>query len=189
MSPQYIAIIIVQSIVILIGVIFLIANRFEKSMDRKADHQSELPIHPDDIIFLGDSITEEGRWDEIYPDLPIKNRGIAADTTEGVLSRLESIVAGKPAKIFLMIGTNDLVWHAVRKDAEILATYEEILEQIKTQAPATQVIVQSILPRTKVFNRHIQRLNEGIKSLAERYSYTYLDLFSHFIELAKPTVS
>jgi lysophospholipase L1-like esterase len=181
MSSTCIIIIAIQSAVILVGIIVLIANRFVKSIDRKANHQSELPLMKEDIVFLGDSITEEGRWNEIYPHLPVKNRGIAADTTEGVLERLDSIVSGQPATIFLKIGTNDLVWHAVRKDEEILTTYEEILRQIKSKSPGTRVIIQSILPRQKVFRRRIERLNIGLKTLADRYEYEFLDLYPHFL--------
>lgn len=42
-------------------------------------------------MMLGDSITDEGRWDELLNINTVQNRGISGDTTSGVLERLDSI--------------------------------------------------------------------------------------------------
>lgn len=68
----------------------------------------ELPIDNDDIVFLGNSITDNCEWHELFDNPNIKNRGISSDVSMGVYDRLNPIVAGKPAKIFLMIGINDV---------------------------------------------------------------------------------
>ena len=78
-----------------------------------------LPIAPDDVVFLGDSITEAGPWEELFPGIRVRNRGIGGDTTGGVLRRLEQVTSGGPAKVFLLIGTNDLGRGA--SEAEIVA--------------------------------------------------------------------
>ena len=67
-----------------------------------------LPTSKSDIIFLGNSITNGGEWAELLGNPHAKNRGISGDTTNGVLDRLHVITAGKPSKVFLLIGTNDL---------------------------------------------------------------------------------
>ncbi|HPI85609.1 MAG TPA: GDSL-type esterase/lipase family protein, partial [Bacteroidales bacterium] len=65
-------------------------------------------ITSDDIVFLGDSLTE-GFDLQHYFNLPnLKNRGISGDTTYQVLYRLEEIWNSKPAGLFLMIGINDM---------------------------------------------------------------------------------
>ena len=38
-----------------------------------------LPVGPDDIVFLGNSITDGGEFAELFADNRIKNRGISAD--------------------------------------------------------------------------------------------------------------
>ena len=43
------------------------------------------------IVMLGDSITDEGQWDELLNNSKVQNRGISGDTTDGVLDRLDSI--------------------------------------------------------------------------------------------------
>lgn len=59
-----------------------------------------LPKSKSDIIFLGDSITDECEWAELLKNPQIKNRGISGDTTMGILHRLEDVVKSQPKKIF-----------------------------------------------------------------------------------------
>jgi len=156
----------------------LIRQHFEQKSDFFAHH----PIQPGDIVFLGDSITDGARWDELFPGLPVKNRGINADTTSGVLSRLGSILPGQPAAIFILIGTNDLPWFMFRSDRAILETYEAILRRCRLESPNTRVFVQSILPRSRGYARRILRLNAELQKLAERNGYTFVNLFPHFAD-------
>jgi len=59
-----------------------------------------LPISSDDIVFLGNSITDGAEWGELFADIHVKNRGISGDITDGVLARLGNILRGKPKKIY-----------------------------------------------------------------------------------------
>ena len=38
-----------------------------------------------DIVFLGDSLTELGLWNEFFPTVKLANRGVGGDTTKDVL--------------------------------------------------------------------------------------------------------
>ncbi|GAP13343.1 lysophospholipase L1 [Longilinea arvoryzae] len=147
---------------------------------QKVSFFNRYPVKPGDIVFLGDSITDGCRWDELFPGLPVKNRGINANLTTNVLSRMDNIVSGHPKAVFILIGTNDLPWFERRHDEQILETYEAILRRLKTETPETSVFVQSILPREKSKAVRIRKLNEGLKDLAMRYGYVYIDLFPHF---------
>lgn len=139
-----------------------------------------------EIIFLGDSLSEQGEWQEIFQNLDIKNRGISGDTTEGVIYRLDEIVASKPKKVFLLIGTNDF-WNERKKVPKVLANYKIILETLKKETPQTQVFVQSLIPVNNkkfqlkfVTNDAIRSLNSQLQELAAEFSYQYIDLYSHF---------
>jgi lysophospholipase L1-like esterase len=112
--------------------------------------------------------------------MPIKNRGINADTTTGLLARMDCVTGGKPAAIFILIGTNDLPWYEHRHDEMILGTYREILEKIQKDSPQTKVFVESILPRAHSYAKRIQQLNPLLKTMAESYGYTFIDLYPHF---------
>lgn len=133
-----------------------------------------------DIVMLGDSLTAGANWDELFPGKPVRNRGINADLTTGALARLDEITQGKPAAIFILIGTNDLPWYEHRHDEMILGTYREIVEKIKADSPKTKVFIQSLLPRARMYAQRILALNERLQELAESEGVTYIDLHSHF---------
>jgi len=61
-----------------------------------------------DIVFLGNSITQDDNWDSLFNNHAFYNRGISGDVTDGVLQRLGEIVYVKPTAVFIEIGINDL---------------------------------------------------------------------------------
>src|SRR5690606_34651148 len=103
-----------------------------------------LPVSKKDIVFAGNSITFWGNWSEMLDSRRIKNRGIPGEHTFGLLNRLDGIIEGKPHKIFIMIGINDL--GKGLSDSVILRNWHDILDRVIRQTPKTKVYVQSILP-------------------------------------------
>jgi lysophospholipase L1-like esterase len=136
------------------------------------------PVEPGDVVMVGDSITAAAQWSELFPGVAIKNRALSSDMTQDVLSRLDQITDGKPAKIFLLIGTNDLSRGENR--ADILQRYEQILRKIEQESPRTKVYVQSILPRQRRFRDKIVALNRALESLTNQRGYEFVDLFPWF---------
>lgn len=168
---------------ILLSITRLAAKRLiEHHHTQKVDFFRSHPIQPGDIVFLGDSLTDGARWDEIYPGKPVKNRGINADTTAGVFARLEDIINGHPAAIFILIGTNDLPWYEYRHDEDILRSYHEILSKCRSEIPETRVFVQSLLPRHVSYARRIGKLNTKLKDLAREYECTFINLFPALVD-------
>jgi lysophospholipase L1-like esterase len=137
------------------------------------------PIAPGQVVFVGDSLTDGARWDELFPGIPVRNRGVPADTTADVLARLDQVTAGKPAQVFLMIGTNDLGQGA--SVAETAARYREILERLRSESSATRVYVQSVLPRSAAFRADIESLNLEIERAARDLGAAWIDLYPHFL--------
>ncbi len=147
----------------------------------RAQHFERLPAQPGCIIFLGDSQTEQAEWQELFPDGVKKlNRGISGDYTEGLLKRLPEIIRHKPLKIFLLIGVNDLAFE--NHVSEIEAVYRNIVQQIRTESPDTELYLQSILPvnndvrHVGVKNAKILELNARILQIAHDYALPYLDI-------------
>jgi len=148
-----------------------------------------LPNTPGEIIFLGNSITDGCNWTELFSDLRVKNRGISGDVTEGILNRLDEVTESNPAKIFIMIGINDLARNKSKQ--EILDNCEIIVDQILTDSPETEIYLQSILPVSKKYGRFekhysksdsIVSLNKGLESLAKKKGQIYVDLYLSFID-------
>jgi lysophospholipase L1-like esterase len=156
----------------------------------KKDLFEKLPNDENEIIFLGNSITDGAEWSELFDDLRIKNRGISGDITDGILYRLEEVTESRPAKIFLMIGVNDLARGTSQQ--QMLLNYEKIIKRIKDESPKTELYIESILPVNNSYtkfknhvnkNSEIIRVNNDLKALAMTYSATYIDLHSSFKDI------
>jgi lysophospholipase L1-like esterase len=144
-----------------------------------------LPNDSNEIIMLGNSLTHNFEWHEIFPDFNIKNRGINGDITLGVLQRLPEITASNPTKIFIEIGINDI--QQGYDVNSIIKNYENILLAIKTQSPSTKVYVQNILPTNlnlygsdKNIKEVIYEVNAKLETLCATYKITFIDLYSEF---------
>ena len=143
--------------------------------ERRVSQFDEFHIQSDAIVFLGDSLVDEGRWDEMFPNFKIVNRGILADRTEHVISRLNQITKWQPSKIFVMIGTNDVKFGV--KQAILLSNYQKIIDLIRKESPSTKVFVQSLLPRQSKFQKRIEQINRELMVLAEKTGCVYIDLY------------
>lgn len=157
-----------------------LAERRRAYFEERQSQLESLAIARGDTVLVGDSLTERGEWAELLGDARIKNRGIGGDTAEGVLARIPAIAKAEPAVIGLMVGVNDL--QAGRSPASVLATYERILDAIASEAPATRVVVQSVLPvhplpsAEGISNAAIGELNDGLRALCERRGLRYVDV-------------
>ncbi len=176
----FLIVLLAASLVLYVITRIAAGNFLQRHHNQKTSFFQHFPVEPGDFVFLGDSITDGARWDEIFPGVPVKNRGINADVVSGVLARMDEILPGRPAAIFILIGTNDLPWYVNHSDKHILENYNAILASIKAQSPGTRVFVQSILPRKARYARRIRALNAGLETLARRFDYTYIELFPHF---------
>ena len=107
------------------------------------------PLKFNDIVFLGNSITEGGKdWSKRLNYSNIKNRGIGGDVTDGVLARLDEIIYFKPKAVFLLIGINDLYNNSPSTPSPeyVGNNIVKIANVIKNNSPNTQVFVQTTLP-------------------------------------------
>lgn len=147
------------------------------------------PNSREDVIFLGNSITAYTNWNELLGLPNARNRGISGDTTFGILERLDEVTEGKPEKIFLLIGINDISRN-VPADL-ILRNYKRIISQIKKESPDTQIYVQTVLPVNNTFSRYnnhynkdkiICEVNNGIKTMAAAQEIILIDLHPHFLD-------
>ena len=161
----------------------------DKYYVRRATHFDDLPVYRHDIIMLGNSLTDGAEWNELLRNPRVKNRGIIGDIVQGLYERMEPILKGKPRKIFILSGVND-VSHGVDGDS-IARAMEKLIVLIKKRSPRTKIYLQSMLP----FNTDVQMWkllkgreqvvidgNRAMEKMAKRQGVTWINLYPLFVD-------
>jgi lysophospholipase L1-like esterase len=85
------------------------------------------------ILGLGDSITDElGSWAEIlrHAGASIVNGGLSGDTTAGARVRLTRLLAARPQRAIVLLGTNDARRHG-RRGEPMLVSHDETRRNLR----------------------------------------------------------
>lgn len=144
--------------------------------DMRASQFALLVPAPGAVVFVGDSITHGGLWDEWFPDALVVNRGSGGETSADVLRRIDAAI-NAPAAVFLLIGTNDI--SHLSSLPSIVGNIREILSRVKRLAPDAPIYLQSVMPRSKAFAGHVKALNDALRTLVadQGAQINYLDLW------------
>jgi lysophospholipase L1-like esterase len=133
------------------------------------------------IIFIGDSLTEYFDWQSRFPEYDVINLGIAGETVEGLLGRIDRIISSikNPDCIFIMTGINNIAM----EDFDILEPYKKIVSELSSKFKDAVIVVQSILPVNLhwIDNSVIKALNRRLQDITKEFDAKYLDVFSLFI--------
>ncbi|MEK4384696.1 GDSL-type esterase/lipase family protein [Solibacillus sp. FSL W7-1464] len=137
-----------------------------------------------DKVFIGDSISDYGEFQEYFPGEVVLNRGIRNDWTGGVLNRIQEVVDRNPKEAYLMIGVNDLRY---KTEGEV---YKRNVEKIvdSFRGKDTKLAIQSILPvnnglfGNEVTNDQVKRFNVILQQIANDKGIEYIDLYTSFID-------
>lgn len=156
---------------------------------RRATLFDLLPIGKKDIVFLGNSLTDGCEFNELLGNYRIKNRGIVGDIVQGLIERVDPIIKGQPAKVFILSGVND-VSHGVSGDS-IGRAMERLIVMIKKGSPRTKIYLQSMLP----FNNDVKMWknlkdreqvvidgNRALEQVAKRQGVTWINLYPLFVD-------
>ncbi|MFS0689289.1 GDSL-type esterase/lipase family protein [Sporosarcina sp. 179-K 8C2 HS] len=137
-----------------------------------------------DKVFIGDSITDYGEFQEYFPDEVVLNRGIRNDSAKGVLNRIQEVVDRNPKEAYLMIGVNDIRYKTDAKDFE--SRVKAIVDSF--DGKETKLFIQSILPvnnglfGNEVTNKKVKQLNDILQRIADENGIEYIDLHSSFAD-------
>jgi lysophospholipase L1-like esterase len=147
----------------------------------------------DSIIFIGDSITRQIDWAEIFNNNKIVNRSIGGTSFAQMNKVVDIILEPNPRKIFVMLGINSLKNNMSSQD--FIDNYTKLVEKIKTNSPNTKVYIQSVLPINQkkgkmvlgkkmlnTDNDEIKEVNFRLQQLAKKLNYTFIDLYTLFIK-------
>jgi lysophospholipase L1-like esterase len=155
-----------------------------------------------DVLFMGDSITDFWRntggragtngaipmsgkavFDQYFGAMKVANFGIAGDTTQGVLWRLQHGEGEgyKPRAIMLMIGTNNTGNNSA---PEIAMGIADIVFEMRKDFPEAKILLLAIFPRdaaTSPSRLKIQEINRIISALHDNQHVFFMDIGSKFL--------
>jgi len=163
-----------------------------------AKHQANVEIAKQgdaNLLFMGDSITDfwrnpEGNQagkpvaDKYFSQWKLANFGIAGDTTQGVLYRLQD-GEGKgfsPKAIMLMIGTNNTGRNSAAEIAEGIGAVVLALQQ---DFPNAKILLLGVFPRGRAndpVRGTIADINKIISKLNDGNRVRYLDIGKGFLD-------
>lgn len=156
---------------------------------------------PHQIVFLGDSITEEFPINEMLPTHTIYNRGISGNTSYDILARLDThILPLKPSKLFLLVGINDLARPLTPKEpiSAIVERISRIHQQIMQHTPECQFHFISVYPTNnsndpKVDktmlegreNHKVIELNHQLEDYATQHNSPFINIYPLLLDSQK----
>ncbi len=146
-------------------------------------------VVPENIVFLGDSLTDFWDLKKYFPDNHVVNSGINGNSTDDILKDMDNrVYRYNPSKVFLLIGTNDTIYG--KSNDYIVNNIFKITSEIKGNRPDAEVYVESIYPINNTdddkishsmvkdrTNTRIKKLNSMIKERAEKEKITYIDMY------------
>lgn len=161
-------------------------------MDRYASANSQLPPPGEGekrVIFFGDSITDNWKGKDFFPDKNYIDRGISGQTTTQLMVRFPYDVAAlHPAVVVILVGTNDIAQNMGP------ISFEEITRNIGLLASMAETagirpIVCSILPCTE-FSWHkgvepaekIRTVNQMVQDWCNAHQVAYVDYYSALVD-------
>jgi len=154
-----------------------------------------------DVLFLGDSITDNWRkpeqglpvWEKQFAPLHAANFGISGDRTQHVLWRMQNgeLAGIKPRVVVLMIGTNNT---GLERDKltprntteEVVAGVTAVVQGLRTQLPETKILLLAIFPRaekpTDPVRLQTYDINGALARLHDEKHVFFLNIGSRFLE-------
>lgn len=139
---------------------------------RYANVKKSMSDKPCDILFVGDSITEQWEfvgknvWEEFFVPNNSVNFGISGDRTESVLWRMQDtkLQTTTPPKVcVLLIGTNNIGhWNGKQSSADTLKGIRKIATTLLAKFPKTHLVIFTTFPYGSNPNTPLRKLGEEI---------------------------
>lgn len=164
----------------------------------QAKHEANLAVAKQgdaELLLVGDSITdfwrnEQGPFagkavlEKYFGKWKVANFGIAGDTTQGVLYRLQHGEGQgiKPRAIMMMIGTNNTARNSA---AEIAEGIGAVVLELQKDFPQAKILLLGVFPRSRPSDPVrgvIAEINRTIARLDDRKSVYFLDIGRVFLD-------
>ncbi len=155
----------------------------------RADNQAALAFAAPNVVFYGDSITENwAKIDVAFFSRSAINRGISGQTSAQLLLRFyQDVIALRPRKVHIIVGTNDVAGNSGALDAQSyknnilamvdLARTHRIQVILGSIPPAARFPWRSDVPALVSFEpvREIRELNLWLQRLAKERNLIFVN--------------
>ncbi|RZJ96248.1 MAG: hypothetical protein EON88_08210 [Brevundimonas sp.] len=122
--------------------------------------------------FVGDSLIQQAQWDRLAPREPSRNFGIGGDTARDVHDRAAQVLSVHPARIVLLVGTNDITHDTAEAAPDWVG---RTLATWLASRPDIAVAVLAIPPRAAERVDAVARLNRRLLGVAQAAGAVFLD--------------
>ena len=178
--------VILLTLVLLLAILYI----FVKPKEITKEVIQKVNIVPENIVFLGDSITDQYDLEQYYSkNHYLVNSGISGNLTDDILDDMNKrVYQYNPSKVFLLIGTNDI--NEGKTNEEIVDNIKKIIDQIKEKRPYCKVYLESIYPInnsndskishgmvSRRTNEQIKDINKKLQKYCKDNNITYIDMF------------
>lgn len=178
------------SFMLLVGMLLCVNEQEIIKLNSRLERLERYTYNKESIVFLGDSITSRYDLNKYFPNYNVYNSGIAGNMTKDILENMENrVFAYNPTKVFILIGTNDLVYSGLDNDG-IKNNIEEIINKIYEKNSNIKIYMESIYPVNNSINKEIveTRTNENIKDLNNKIEKicnnkcTYINMYDNLTD-------
>lgn len=178
------------SFMLLVGILLCVNEQEIIKLNSRLERLERYTYNKESIVFLGDSITSRCDLDKYFPNYNVYNSGIAGNMTKDILDNMENrVFAYNPTKVFVLIGTNDLVYSGLDNDG-IKNNIEEIINKIYEKNSNIKIYLESIYPVNNSINKEIveTRTNDNIKDLNNKIEKicnnkcTYINMYDNLTD-------
>lgn len=149
---------------VLRGVITPPENDFAAASTRFA------PTEPGVIALVGDSHVEHGPWLDVLTEF--RNRGLSGAKIADVSAWIDDVLAGDPAQLVLVIGSNDIFFFEPYRNSARAARQLFVRLAANARCPVTVVSI----PPLPADRRAVSALNKTLAGLCAEHGFQWLDI-------------
>ena len=176
---------------LLVGILLCVNEQEIIKLNSRLERLERYTYNKESIVFLGDSITSRCDLDKYFPNYNVYNSGIAGNMTKDILDNMENrVFVYNPTKVFILIGTNDLVYSGL-DNGGIKNNIEEIINKIYEKNSNTKIYLESIYPVNNSLNKeivetrtndNIKDLNNKIEKICNNNKCTYINMYDNLTD-------
>ena len=179
------------SFMLLVGILLCVNEQEIIKLNSRLERLERYTYNKESIVFLGDSITSRCDLNKYFSNYNVYNSGIAGNMTKDILDNMENrVFVYNPTKVFILIGTNDLVYSGLDNDG-IKNNIEEIINKIYEKNSNTKIYLESIYPVNNSLNKeivetrtndNIKDLNNKIEKICNNNKCTYINMYDNLTD-------